>query len=173
MTYIYHAVPERMEGDTLIPLNQMRTSHPGLYAQYLQKYKGREELLQRKVPLIGCLWNDVVQFLPLHPSKIFQLQQKLGLIDKIPPYKYFQIELASLDPKKTVVYFKNAPGEENALVKGLQSVDFAQLQEIPSATINYFTSLIDTGELPFNYQFVPHVLYKGAVDISKSSVITL
>jgi hypothetical protein len=79
MHYIYHALPEQMIGNELIPLNQMRPSYPELSEKYLQKYKGREEILDRKIPLLDCLWNDVVQFLPVHPQKVFELQMELGV----------------------------------------------------------------------------------------------
>jgi len=173
MQPLYHAVPEQMNGNKLIPLNQMRFSNPTLHAEYLRKYKGRQEVLQRTIPLLDCLWNDVVQFLPLHPEKVFGLQIQLGLIPKIPAYQFFEIDLAALNPDKTVVYFKTAAGEENTEIKWLRDVDITTIQEIPKATLNYYQSLVDTGELPFNYQFIPHVLHKGNVDISNSPVVTL
>ena len=162
-----------MEGNTLLPLNDMQSSHPELYKLHRAKYEGREEVMKRQIPLLGCLWNDVVQFLPVHPSKVFELQVELGLIPEVPSYKFFEIEADCLDPDKTVVYFKTAPGEENTEVKWLRDVDFAQLQEIPQATVDYYKSLVGTGELPFNYQFIPHVLYQGSVDVSKAPIISL
>lgn len=162
-----------MDGSMLIPLNQMQSSHPELRDKYLEKYKGREEILKRKIPLLDCLWNDVVQFLPLNPRKVFELQAKLGIIPKVPPYKFFQIELSLLDPAKTVVFFKDAIGEENVTVKWLSDVDFAALQEIPPATIRYYKSLIGTDELPFNFQFIPHILHLGSVDVASAEIIAI
>lgn len=173
MDFVYHSVPEKMVGSLLVPLNQMQASMPELYKNYLEKYAGRKEILERRIPLLDCLWNDVVQFLPLHPQEVFKLQVKFGLIPKIPPYKFFEVDISSLDPKNTVVYFKTAPGEENITVKWLRDVEFAELQTIPETTINYYKSLIDTGELPFNYQFIPHVLYKGPISTKDLRIITL
>lgn len=173
MYYIYHGVPEDMEGNELIPLNKMRDSHPELYALHIAKYKGREEILERRIPLLNCLWNDVVQLLPLHPRKVFELQADLGLIPKIPKYKFFEIDPKLLDTEKAVVFFKSAPGEENTEVKWLRDVDLATIREVPQATVDYYKSLVDTGELPFNYQFVPHIVYRSNVDVSKVSIITI
>jgi hypothetical protein len=173
MSVIYHGVPEHMEGRSLLPLNQMATSHPELHTQYLKKYEGREEIMQKKIPLLECLWNDVVQFLPLNPIKIFELQVELGFIPNVPSYQFYKIELSQLNSDKTVVYFKSAPGEENVTVKWLRDVDFAALQEIPEATVQYYESLIGSGELPFNYQFIPHILYMGELDIANSDVMTI
>jgi hypothetical protein len=71
------------------------------------------------------------------------------------------------------VFFKNRPGEENIIVKWIDDIDFEQIQEIPQATINYFKSMIGAGEPPLNFQFVPHIVHKGTVEISNSKIITL
>lgn len=168
MTYIYHGVPEDMRMSTLIPLNQMLAVDPELRNKYLEKYKGREEILKYKIPLLECSWNDVIQFLPLHPKKVFDCQLKLDLITELPDYEYFKINLDTLDPKKTVVYFKTAPGEENVTIKWLKDVDLNELQEVPLATKKYYESLVGKGQPIFNYQFVPHILYKGGVNVSNS-----
>src|SRR5664279_18945 len=164
MTYIYHGLPEDMKGDKLIPLNQMQATNPELRDKYLEKYKGREKILERKIPLLDCLWNDVVQLLPLHPKKVFECQLEFGLITAMPDYRYFEIDLSLLDPEKAVVYFKTAPGEENVTVKWLKDVNLDELKELPPATRKYYESLVGKGEPVFNYQFVPHVIYKGNIN---------
>ncbi len=151
----------------------MHLTDPTLKAKYLEKYKGRKEILERRIPLLDCLWNDVVQFLPFHPRKIFELQRNLGLIPEVPPYKFFEIDLNLLDPLKTVVFFKTAPGEENVRVRWLNDVDFVSIQKVPVATVEYYKTLVGTGERPFNYQFIPHILYMGSVNISTCKVTLL
>ena len=173
MTFLYHGVPEDMKGSELITLSRMFAKDPVLHQKYLEKYKGREEILERRVPLLDCLWNDVVQLLPLQPRKLFDLQLQLGLINEIPEYSYFQIDPIILDSHNTAVYFKTAPGEENVAVQWLKDVNLDELQEIPDATIKYYESMVGTGEPVFNYQFVPHILYKGSIDISKSKVVDI
>ncbi len=173
MNYVYHGAPDAMIGTELLPLNDMPDSMLEVRKLHLSKYEGREEILGRKIPLLDCLWNDVVQFLPFHPQKIFNLQKEMGLINEVPNYKFFEIDLSLLEPKNTVVFFKDAPGEENATVEWLIDVDFSKIQEVPKATIDYYKTLVGTGELPFNYQFVPHILHMGTVDVSHSKIITL
>jgi hypothetical protein len=173
MQYIYHGVPEKMEGNTLMPLNLMPNFLDEIYEKNIKKYEGREEILERRIPLLDRLWNDVLQFLPFDPIKVFELQVSLGLISKMPHYRFYKIPLGQLDVQKTAVFFKTAPGEENTEVKWLEDVDFANVQDVPLATVNYYKTLIGTGVLPFNYQFIPHVLYAGTVDISGLQIITL
>lgn len=162
-----------MIGTELIPLNQMQATMSDIRDRNLDKYKGREQIIEREIPLLNCLWNDVVQFLPVHPQKVFELQRDLGLIASVPPYKFYEIDLDSLDPDKAVVFFKTAPGEENTEAKWLKDVDFSSLQEVPEATQAYYKTLTGTGELPFNYQFIPHIVYKGSLDITNANIITL
>lgn len=173
MPYLYHGIPEDMKGSELITLNKMLEVDPELRAKYLEKYKGREEILERKIPLLDCLWNDVVQLLPLHPRQLFELQKELSLITEIPDYRYYEIDVNNLDPSQTVVYFKTAPGEENVTVKWLKDVRLEELQEIPGATKKYYESMIGTGEPVFNYQFVPHVVHRGTIDVSSAQVASL
>lgn len=173
MFYIYHNVPEEMIGTRLMPLTEMAKIRPDLSGKYTEKYKGREEIMERRVPLLNCLWNEVVQFLPFHPGEAFGLQVQMGILPKMPHYEFFEIPLELLDPEKTAVYFKTAPGEENAQIKMLKDVDFALIQDMPQATKDYYQTLVGSGELPFNYQFVPHVLYKGILDVSSVKTITL
>jgi hypothetical protein len=173
MHYIYHAVPEKMIGNNLIPLNSMQDIDDSLRNSYMSKYRGREDILERKIPILDCLWNDVVQLLPIHPQKIFELQKRLGFLQVVPNYRFYKINLSLLDRKHAVVFFKSSPGEDNIVVKLLGDVDFDAIQQIPRATVDYYKSVRKTNELPFNYQFVPHILYKGEVNISSAEIITL
>jgi len=160
--------------DTILqPLNTMTGSMAALKEQHLKKYQDRLEVLERQVPLLDCAWNDVLQFSPFHPVKVFQLQVELGLIAELPHYKFFKIPLSKLDPSLTAIFFKTAPGEENSYVERVSDVDFSSIQDVPKATIQYYKTLIGTGELPFNYQFVPHVLYKDSLEISNVETIFL
>lgn len=171
--YVYHWVPDDMVGTELVPLNAMPEGMAGLRDKHLEKYKGREEVLQRHIPLLGCLWNDVVQFSPVHPRKVYEQQVALGIIPKVPAYKFYEIPASQLDPDKTVVFFKTGVGKGQEEFKWLKDVDLAELQDVPQQTIDYFRSVAGTGELPFNYQFIPHVVHKGNVDVSSSEIITL
>lgn len=171
--FLYHGVQETMVGNRLLPLNELFKLDPDLHAAHLKKYVGREEVLKRRIPLLDCRWNDVVQLLPLHPGKLFALQKQLGLIQTVPDYRYFEIDPAMLNPARTAVFFKTAPGDENVTIKWLADTKLEELQEVPSATVSYYKSMVGKNEPVFNYQFVPHIIYKGTIDISTATVISL
>jgi hypothetical protein len=71
------------------------------------------------------------------------------------------------------VFYKDAPGDENVIVRWLSDVDFASIQEIPSATVDYYNTSVGAGEIPFNYQCIPHIIYKGNVAITSADVISI
>lgn len=171
MAYIYHGVPETIKGTALIPLSKMETVDPDLQKKYLEKYNGRESVIERHIPLLDCAWDEVVQLLPLHPRQLFTYQQQIGIINEIPDYRYFEFDVNVLDSDSAVVYFKTAPGDDHVTVKWLADVNIDELQSIPQATINYYDSMVGKDEPVFNYQFIPHILYRGSIDISEAREI--
>lgn len=173
MAYLYHGMPDDMKGTALVPLSRLHTSHPALATQYQEKYRGREAILERRIPLLDCLWNDVIQLLPLHPQQIFELQKELGLIAEIPTFSYYAIDSSMLDPARAAVYFKTAPGEAHWSVEWLHDVSLDELQDVPPATEEYYLSMRGSDQPVFNYQFVPHILYKGTIDISEAKIISI
>lgn len=70
MPVVYHRYPEGLQGSYLHPLNKLRTKLPELYRREVQKYTGREHLMQQRVPLLECLWNDVLHFSPVHREQV-------------------------------------------------------------------------------------------------------
>ena len=48
----------------------MKDQHPAVYEEHVKKYKGRERLLRREIPLLNCLWNDVLHISPIHPQLV-------------------------------------------------------------------------------------------------------
>lgn len=55
MAFLYHGVPDDMEDSELIPLTEIFTRRPDVHTRYLEKYKGREEVLERRITLLDCL----------------------------------------------------------------------------------------------------------------------
>jgi hypothetical protein len=91
----------------------------------------------------------------------------------VPPYHFFEIDSEQLDPDNIVVFFKDAAGEEHVRFEWLRDVDEELISKIPPATMAYYESLVGTGELPFNYQFIPHIMYKGSIDIVNAQILKL
>ena len=100
--YVYHRKPVNMEGDTLYPLNSLRSKFPNLYDAQAKKYEGREELMQRKIPILNCLWNDVIHLAPVHPKHVFENIRAAGGEPR--PSTWFRFPVEVLQDKDVVYY---------------------------------------------------------------------
>src|SRR5262245_12566503 len=71
--FVYHRLP-KMHGKTLFPLNRMPDELADLRSAATKKYSWRVEVMSGKLPLLNCLWNDVLHFSPLHPNLLYEAQ---------------------------------------------------------------------------------------------------
>src|SRR5438105_14484566 len=104
MVMLYHVVPDNLTGDTLYPLNILQGIFPDVYAAHLQKYEGHEYALQLAVPLLNCLWNDVLHFSMVHPAEAQEAWISAGFA--VTPKRYFEIDAAhsAFNAENTVIY---------------------------------------------------------------------
>jgi len=58
--FLYHLVPKNIRGDILYPLNILKSIYPDIYQYQVNKYFGREYIIEQRIPLFNCLWNDVL-----------------------------------------------------------------------------------------------------------------
>ncbi|HEV2066901.1 MAG TPA: hypothetical protein VGR08_08690 [Thermomicrobiales bacterium] len=75
MDSIYHGVPTRLRGTTLSPLNRLRDLYPDIYESEIAKYQDHPDrilLPQTRLPVLDCLWNDVVHTAPIHPHRLYR-----------------------------------------------------------------------------------------------------
>src|SRR5213083_2344669 len=89
MASLFHFVPQRMVGTVLYPLNTLKKREPEAWRREVAKYEGRERVLEKPIPPLGCLWNDVLHFKCLwndvlhfstvHPSNVVAELKAVGL----------------------------------------------------------------------------------------------
>jgi hypothetical protein len=72
-------VPSDLQGNALEPLTALKDSHPELYANYIQKYANRMEVMDTQIPILDCKWNDAIHLLPIHPKYIHELFAEVGM----------------------------------------------------------------------------------------------
>lgn len=180
MQYVYHMKPKNTKGTQLIPLNQLKEYYPEMYEQYIAKYSDhpkRPKLLSRKIDLLGCLWNDVVHFMPIHPSKILKALSELDIKTK-KELEFYEIPVTRLKYNQNAIYFYSkeydqGPDKEiDARDIDILSVDdFKMLKEVPNDSIEYWERESKTGK-PFGmFPYIPHVLSKGVVSVGNCRVI--
>lgn len=170
MNYIYHAVPEHMEGSTLYPLNNLKDIYPEIYQDRVEKYAWRKRVLEWKIPPLGCLWNDALHFSPVHPEKLYTKLRELGL-DYKKTKRFFKIPADKLNPTKTTIRtFAHRDISKDTFVE-YNPNDLEKYSEIPETTIEYFKETIQVGNKPLLFQDVPHILYKDNFDVSDVEVV--
>jgi hypothetical protein len=59
--YLYHFVPKDVRGTQLYPLSVLKKKFPDRYAEEVKKYQGRVFVKKIKIPVLNCLWNDVMR----------------------------------------------------------------------------------------------------------------
>lgn len=181
MQYLYHHVPKNLEGTTLYPLSVLKSKMPEVYKNEISKYDGREHVTQQRIPLLDdCLWNEVIFMTAVNPQELFEARTEAGW-GKIPPQKYFRIDSSTLNQEKLAVYLFKVK-EINAK-SGVKPDDFIKFNQndidkyaiLPQETKNYFRYEHEHGQpkIRLFYRYIPHVLYKGEIDISNAEIITI
>src|SRR5665213_119696 len=103
--YLYHMVPDDMQGNVLHPLNTLKHTHPDLYVTKAEKYTDREYVMEQFIPTLEAAWNDVLHFTAVNPV---ELKKALTEADMEPrEMKFYQIDPTLLDPKQTTIYLYN------------------------------------------------------------------
>lgn len=159
-----------MQGEVLFPLNTLKNTHPDLYEKEASKYVGREQIMQHKLPVLNCLWNDVLHFSAVHPSEVRQALIEAGRT------KSFDIEFFEVDPhllttENTIVYLYKHSNMADKLKEDnfakYNPDDMAQYSALPQETKDYYKEMLSQGKNPLLFHRVPHILFKGSLDTSK------
>ena len=163
---LYHVRPDPLLGSALYPLNELRERHPEAFARARAKYEGREQVLEMRVPLLDCLWNDVLHLSPVHPAELVEALEAAGVTaDR---RRFLAIDAAELEPTLTVL-FRNSTDREHRFDEGqwtwFDAAAVGGLARLPQATRDYYGECARAGTRPFLFGYVPHVLYRGSLDV--------
>lgn len=174
MAYLYHAIPEDFKGKYLYPLNELKSKYPKSYNQQAKKYSYRKYLMKYRLPILNCLWNDVIHLSPVHPRKVKKALKETG--NTLGKIKYFKINPKILDPNKTIIWLYKSPGNKKDYMDTKNFVIFnpkliSKLNDIPNKTIKYYKQCAKENKKPLRFLFVPHIFYKDKIDISKVDII--
>ena len=174
--YVYHWVPADLQGHILYPLNQLKTIYPALYVTKAAAYQNREAVMQARLPLLDCLWNDVLHFSPVHPRKVQEALAEAGFGRK--PRRYYEVDPVAkgFNATNAVVFLHQRLNLERfqlveADFRVFHPAELSSLREIPAATLMYYRKMFEQGKRPLVYLYVPHILYQGRLDISDVNII--
>jgi hypothetical protein len=92
-----------MFGNILYPLNTLREIDKDTYESHSSKYMGRETLMEQKIPVLNCLWNDVLHCSPIDFRLIYKALIRAGQ-HKFRNKEYFKIPIELLKNIEFVKY---------------------------------------------------------------------
>lgn len=168
--YLYHIFKIDLKGNILYPLNQLKQVYPDVYKRQAAKYEGREHLMKQKIPILNCLWNDVVHLSPVHPSQIKSALEDAGC--KYRKRKYWCIDAHSLKKSDTVIYLYESDKDyaEKEYIR-YDPADISRYSQLPQATKDYYKKCADEEREPLLFHRVPHILYKGTIKVTMLKTI--
>ncbi len=108
----------------------------------------------------------------MNPIKIFQLEELLG----IPGYKngenceVLQFRLSDLEGDYCL-YDDNKSAKKNEAYRNTSPSSYKETQFVPPETVKYFAECKMKDELPLIFGNVPHLLFKGKIDISTAKIL--
>lgn len=161
---LYHRKQQNFFGDTLYPLNTLKKIYPDIFHIQVKKYNNRQPLLSKHINIFDCLWNDVIHLTAIPPATFNKTLRTLGILgeDK-PDFEFFEIDTADLNKHNLCVYFNDGVHESKYIL--FDEKEHKKYNFFPKETLEYFKKKIDQGEKPLLFNYVPHFLYKGNIDI--------
>ncbi|HEY4499177.1 MAG TPA: hypothetical protein VJH94_03895 [Candidatus Paceibacterota bacterium] len=166
-----------MEGTILYPLNVVREKFPDAYAKHVVKYKDREHLLTTNVPILNCLWNDVLHFTAVPPTTLFANLQGVGYDAKGLVWKrWYKIPIPLLDKIKTVTCLYRRDVSLIPDARSFEPFELMRMEEyrtVPPETITYYREQFARGKQPLFFHRIPHILYQGTMETKELEIITL
>lgn len=171
---IYHIVPTDFVGSILYPFNQLQDALPDVYAVQAKKFRGWDELLQYRIPELDCHWNDLLHLSAIHPAQIRGAMEATGMAWKTNHWFEIDVEkIALLNEDNAAIFtapfrLQGPMADRDFLpfnVEGLQ-----MLTSIPQQMYEYFNHAKAYDERPFLFSYIPHVLYRGTLDITAPGI---
>ena len=172
MNYLYHIKPKNMKGNSLIPLNMLKKIHPEIYKNEIRKYEGRKSITKRIIPKLNCYWNDVIHLTAVHPRKLKSALKKAG--SKKGKMEWIKINPSNLDSSKIIIYLDKYTNSKNINKKDIIKFSpnvLGKYNKIPTATLKYYKKSVKELKKPLLFYKVPHILYKGKLNIKNLEIL--
>lgn len=172
MNYLYHRVRENMRGTVLYPLNRLKEVYPDIYSEAVKKYEGREFVMDYSIPTLNCKWNDALHLTAVHPKEVYDALRDAGFQPS--KKRFYKIDPNILDVENSTVYlykYKRSTKIDNKNFVPFNPDQLSQYETLPEYTKEYFKKMKEEGKRPLIYHGVPHILYKGTLDISNCEII--
>lgn len=165
--FLFHCVTAPSIDGWLHPLNVLKEKHPDLYQQHVRKYKGREYVLEKRIPVFDCLWNDVLFLSAVSPYELVQALREAG--GSPPPLRYYLVPDRAIEFDKCLIYlYEHEDHEDPSQYVRYQPELITRYAGLPQRTLEYYRETIAKGGRPLLYRHVPHFLYRGSIWVGNS-----
>lgn len=177
--YVYHFKPNGMTGDLLIPLNDLKATLPTTFDLQIKKYQGREELMKLEIPLLECLWNDVLHFSPINPQIILDTWRKEGLMDFAKPrlpLEVYKVPTKLLKENKVVCFqsfnydFNNKDPKLRKFWK-FESLNYQEQKAVEPKQVEIWKNDKNAGRHLMWYSHTMHILAKQELHVDACELI--
>ncbi len=176
MNYLYHFVPKNLVGTILYPLNILKDIYPEVYEKEVKKYHGREHVMELIIPTLNCKWNDTLHFSPVSPNDIKTALINAGM-KGVPEIFFYKVEANLLEKDKTIIFLHS----EKTKTEIMNQNNFTEYlpdqldlySTLPQAAKDYYAKTIAVEQRPLMFGRVPHILYKGSLDISDIPIMSI
>jgi hypothetical protein len=173
MEYLYHRVPDNLKGTILYPLNILKETEPEIYKDHVKKYEGREKILETKIPPLDCLWNDVLHFTAVSPKELKANLAKAGIV--LPSVKWFKVPVSMIEEDRSIAFIYRRDLSVTPNFDEYEKFDPSRMdtyRKVPEGTIDYYRKKKDEGQRPLLFHLVPHILYKGSINIEGLEILS-
>ncbi|MDQ3022032.1 MAG: hypothetical protein M3R36_15895 [Bacteroidota bacterium] len=129
-----------------------------------------------RIPVLDCLWNDVLHFSAVNPKEIKQALLEAG---RNPDYSMtcYQVDPKLLTPENTIVYLHAHKNMKDKLNKenftAYHPDEVSKYSSMPQATKEYYNRIIGEGGNPLLFAWIPHILYKGTLDTTSLPIVSV
>ncbi|MEO8446412.1 MAG: hypothetical protein ABI528_02895 [bacterium] len=132
--------------------------------------------MQHRIPVMHCLWNDVLHFSAVNPSEIKQALIEAGRNSDFEMISY-QVDAKLLTPEDTIVYLYAHDKVEDKLnpenFTAYNSDEVSKYSSMSQATKDYYKEIYLEGRQPLLFHRIPHILYKGTLDIKYLPIVSV
>jgi hypothetical protein len=148
--------------------------NPERYEQQAAKYAGREATMQQRIPTLDCLWNDVLHLSPVHPVKIAELAGACGVGWGVAEWYELDPVAMGFNSANTSFFRYRKVDDVTMADDEFEPFDLAKLSELtelPQSTRDYYAAAGRSGGRYFIFVGIPHILHRGALDVSSIPVV--
>jgi hypothetical protein len=173
---LYHRARTGLVGTILYPLNQLADRFPEIHRKRQDEYRGRLDITRMRVPILDCLWGDVLFLSPIHPKKICKLRTDTGYPRVTRTYFEVDPDQCGITAENSVIFRHEVFQPEQMVLAKSDFVPFdreliGEYSEIPAKSIAYYRDSFSQGKRPLVYLYMPQVLYMGVLSFDDLPVI--